>query len=1317
MVPQERSDAKQRLLEKFLRGEVSRQNWEVPIEPRADGSPVPLAPGQHLIYLSAKITAPEPVYNAPFTIHHRGPLDPEVLQRAFEEVVRRHEILRTTFASVGDQVVQAVHDHLTIQIPFLDLSNLPEHQREQEAIRVAEADGRRVLDPSLGPLLRARLVKMEAEYYRLYLTAHLIIFDGVSIYNALLPELAAIYKAFAAGEPSTLQEPRYQYSDFALWQKRMLDNDSAARQIDYWRAQLAGELPDLQLPGRPRPAVHPHRGAMKAFVLPAKLTAAVKAAAHAEGATAYMFLLATFKTLLHRYSGQEDIMIGGLSGTRRRPEFQKLIGNFSNFFALRTRPSADAVFRDYMAQVKDCVLGALANNDVPLDQVIREVDPRLETGGKPLFQVTFCMEPRADSDVPGWYVTQMETDTGATKFDLYCEIDERAGGLFGRFIYSTGRFDAAMIDRMVGHWLTLLQAAIDNPDAKLGELNTIPEAEHRQLRSDWNSTGREIPNVTVHELIEFQAARTPEAIAVEAAGVRLTYRELNERANRLARRLRHAGVLPGTVVGLCVERTVNLIVAPLAVLKAGGCYLPLDPEFPKERLACLMKDAKAPLVLTASSLVGQLPQTGARIVFCDDSDADPANLTPAATPEALSCVLYTSGSKSVGIHHRALVNLLLSLQREPGFTSSDSLLAVTTLSLDIAQVELYLPLISGGRLVVASNEDTRDPGRLSHLLRESKCSVLQATPELWRGLIDSGWSGQAGLKALSGEPLARDLAERLAPSVDQLWNLYGFTETTIWATVHRVAPGNGAVPIGHPIENTEIYVFDTHRKLAPIGVPGEMYIGGAGLAAGYGLREELIAEHFVPHPFDKNQKLYRTGDLGRWLGDGTLEYLSRIDDQFQLRGFRVDPAEIEAALLEHPEIRGAAVRAWPDASGNLSINAYVTGAPKGDLRRFLEQKLPAYMIPARFVLLDALPLRPGGRVARHALPKPASAEKTVQTPAQLDETERKLVAIWESVLDVRPIGVEDNFFDLGGYSFQVAKLLRKIEAEFGTRLSMAAVFEAPTVSRLAKLLGDRSLIARVSRTSTLQPAGTLEPLLWIYGGPIVRSLASNLGTQRPFLGVGLEHGENADLAGCTFAEFAARLRRLIRATQPHGPYYLGGWCISGLLAYEVASQLIDDGEEVGLVVMLDAPNPAHYFKISKYRLLESKAAYQTKRLLKMGIREAISRVPERTRAFLDQIFAKRSDEESPFHVALHTAATTYNPKPIPARVLALQPNERPAIWDLRESWAAHLQQSNFEVRDVPGDHVTMLAEPHVAAVAACIRDGLRSNVREIRRVG
>jgi amino acid adenylation domain-containing protein len=1324
--PDQMSGAKRRLLEKFMRGEVARQTWELPIERREAGASVPLAPEQEVLWLSAQMAGSEPAYNEPVTLHHRGALDPEILERAFNEVVRRHEILRTTFASVDGEVMQVVHDRLPIQIPFLDLSNVPPAERERRANEIAVADSRRLFDMAVGPLLRARLVKMEPEYQRLYLTLHHIIVDGASSHHVLVPELAAIYKAFRAGEPSPLPEPRYQYSDFALWQRRMLANDAVARQTSYWREQLAGDLPNLQLPtDRPRPATCSYRGAMKTLAVSPEMTAALHAASGREGVTLHIFLLAGLKVMLHRYSGQDDILVGGVSDVHRRPEFAGTVGMFLRLLALRTHPAGEMSFRNYLVQVKDSVLGALANSDVPFHHLVRELQPKRESARRPFFQVMLSMKPPPTGTAdPEWDLTQMDTETGFTKLDLYLEADERPEGLKAKFIYSTDLFDAATVERMAGHWLTLLRSAMDSPSARLCDLTMLTPAEESQLRDGWNNTRREIPHATVHELIEQQVARTPNSIAVEAGGVSLTYRQLNDRANRVAGRLRQAGVKPGTLAALCLERTADLIVAPLAVLKAGGAYVPLDPSFPKDRLAYLVEDARAPLLVTTRALEGRVPKT-ARTIYCDDSgdrlSGALSNIGRSAGSDDLAYVRYTSGStgkpKGVEIPHGAMVNLLLAMQREPGFTAADSLLAVTTFSFDISELELYLTLISGGRLVIASREEARDPRRLIDRLRESRCTVLQATPVSWQGLIDAGWKGQRNLRALcGGEALSRDLAEQLLPRVAELWNLYGPTETTVWSAAHKVSTGAGPVPIGHPIDNTDIYILDAHRNVAPVGVAGELYIGGAGVARGYLRREDLTAERFVPHPFQTGERMYRTGDLARRLVDGTIECLGRIDNQIKIRGFRIEPGELEAALLEHPQVRAAAVRVWPDSAGNLRVAAYIAGAPieTDELRRFLQQKLPDYMIPARFVTLDAMPLTPNGKLDRAALPVPA-VEQAVRSIAPRTEVESKLRTIWESVLDARPIGIEDNFFDLGGHSFLVAKLLRRIDAEFGQRLTMAALFEAPTISRLAALLGDASAIRRLPRTINLQPAGAREPLFWIHAGPPFRTLAMHLGTNRPFLGVDFERADDETFEGFTFAGLAARLVRTIRAVQPHGPYHLGGWCISGLLSYEVAAQLTDAGETVKLVVVVDSANPTYFRTIPKYKLIASKAMCHLTRLLRTEIGDVFRYATQRMKGFFTLALDGQRAEADPLEIVLNNAAIAYDPKPIPARVLVVQPVDRPEALDLRTSWAALRKHGNVEVSDISGTHASMFEEPHVAALARCIGKRLADNVVEMKR--
>jgi amino acid adenylation domain-containing protein len=1314
------SESKRKLLERFLRGEAAHQSWEAPLETREPGAPIPLAPAQQQIWLHSQLAPDISLYNEPITLHYRGALDRKVLERSFRELLRRHEIWRTTLAAVDGQIVQAVHPDLTIALPLTDLSWLPEDQREAEALRLATADARRPFELGLGPLLRGRLIKFSEDYHRIYLTLHHIIFDGVAIYTVVLGELAAIYDCFSKGLPSPLPEPRYQYADYAIWAKRLLENDVAARQMDYWRQTLSGELPVLELPtDRPRPAVPSYRGAMETFSLSGELSEALKQAARAERVTLYMLLLATFKVLLYRYSGQEDILIGGATDGRKRPEFTRVLGYFLHTVALRSRAQADLPFREFLTRVKDSVLGALAASDLPFNQVVREIHPKRNLSRHPLFQVLFSMEPPPPEPDAHWDLTQMEVSNGASKLDLYLELDERPEGLIGRFLYSTDLFDAATIRRMIGNWMTLLEGILRDPGMALAELPLLPQEERRLVAQRWNQTVRPVPQSTIHELFESQAARTPQAVAVEEKGRSLTYRELNQEANRLARRLQDLGAGPEVLIGLSVERSCDMLVAVLAVLKAGAAYLPLDPALPQERLDLLLEDSQIGLLLTERSLATRLSRPNLPLVFCDEAHGSAANLHLPARPDRLAYVLYTSGStgrpKGVEIQHSAVVNFLLSMRREPGFTAGDTTLALTTLSFDIAGLEIFLPLITGGRVVIAAHEDIRDPLRLLEVLTTVSPTVVQGTPAMWRALIEAGWKGDKKLKVLcGGEAMARDLAQQLLARCGEVWNMYGPTETTIWSTIHKVASGSRAVPIGRPIDNTRVYVLDPRRQLVPPGVVGELYIGGSGVARGYLHRPELTAERFVQEPSLGPGRLYRTGDLARWLQDGTLECLGRADNQIKIRGFRIEPEEIEAAILDHPEVTAAAVKAWTDASQHQSLTAYVVGAaPLGAIRTFLEEKLPQYMLPTRWVALDALPLTPNGKVDRKRLPQPdPQAPQEEEYVAPSGDIERRLVDIWESVLERKGIGTHDNFFDLGGHSLLVAKLLRRLEFEFGVRFSMASVFQAPTIEQFAEFLKGHSAEVHSPFAIPLQPRGSRTPLLWLYAGPMFRPLAARLGDDQPFLGIAPDAAETASLPeNFRMEELAACLVRKIRGVQPEGPYNLGGWCAEGILAYEVAAQLRRQGSDVDLVILLDSINPSRVRRMPRGAVLASRIVFNLNRIASLRRGDLRQFLRERA-ASVAHHSAQYTRPPASFEARLDRAASAYEPKLYGGRVVAIMPSRYPSYRNPETQWLDRVT-GEFQVKRVSGNHVTMLEEPWVPDLASCIA----SCLEEAERVG
>jgi len=1306
--PAELSPLKKRLLEKLLKAEAQRQVLEAPIEPREPHERVPMAPCQQQIWLHAQLDPLTAAYNEPMTVHFAGELDRNALERALAELIQRHEIWRTTFTYVEGEVLQSIHDRLPIEIPFHDLTKLPESERQKEAIRLATADARRPFDLAVGPLMRARLVKLAEARHQLYVVQHLLIHDGVTIYGVFLPELAKIYEAFARDLPSPLAPPRLQYADFALWQKRFL-NSGIDAQVAYWRKQLGGEIQPIDLPtDRPRPRAFTFRGAVSDFVLPDGLVAAVREAAGREEVTTYAYMLAAFKALLFRYTGRQDILVGAPAGCRRHREFEQLAGFLMNTLVLRTKPSAERTFRDYLREVKDTVLDALANADVPMDRLARELQLPRDPSRHLAFDVSFTLEPSSPIQGSCWNLTQSEVFSGAAKWDLDFQLDEQGRGYAARLTYNTDLFDAGTIERFYFHWLTLLEGAVRNPLARLADLPLLTHQETEEIAVLRNATHRELPASTISSLIEEQAARTPHAIAVKSGEKSLTYAQLNAAANRLAQRLRAEGARPQSIVALCVERSCEMVVAILAVLKTGAAYLPLDPELPDERKQFIAQDSGAALMLTEQKFeesVAKFAPAGMRVVTCGEgrgeSSGDGANLGPIASPEDIAHVLYTSGStgkpKGVEVPHRAVINFLQSMRRKPGFTAHDTLLAVTTLSFDIAGLELYLPLLCGGQVVVADRLEARDPRSLRNLIEKHAPTVMQATPATWRALIEDGWTGSPAMKILcGGEALTRDLAEQLLTRSKELWNMYGPTETTIWSTLERVTADSGPVSIGRPIDNTQVYVLDAQRKIVPDGVTGELYIGGQGVTRGYLGRPELTAEKFVNVEVAGGARLYRTGDLARWTKDGKLECLGRSDHQVKIRGFRVEVEEIEALLAQHPDVRGAAVKAWPDASGHLALAAYVVTNGQPDIRAFLQGKLPDYMVPSAFVQMKELPLTPNLKVDRNKLPAPEMKPEGPAFVAVESDDERRLAAIWEAVLDVKRIGADDDFFRCGGHSLLVSKLLSRVEQTFGLRLPMSSLFAAPTVREFAKFIQDSKASPRVGRTVPIRKSA--QPIFWIGAGPRMRGIIECL--KRPLVFVGLEAAAEAGRQQDFALELmAAHTVREILAIQPHGPYSVGGWCSGGIVAFEVASQLRNQGCDVDILVLLDALNPTVYFALPAWRRRAS-IKYHLGRLaaLKGGY------VTDFVRGRVDRFRKRLRPEAEAYEQRFFQALEKYVPPRYPGRVLALAPEHMPDSRDPFMHWKESVT-GPLEIRKVPGDHERMFVEG-AATIAAAIDEAM-----------
>jgi amino acid adenylation domain-containing protein len=1049
----ELSDAKRQLLERYLAGARVTRTVE-PDPNRALGDPLPLTFAQQQVWLHAQMASDVPFYNETITIYRHGPLDLKVLERCLLEIIRRHEILRTTFDTIAGRPVQIVQPPpKTFLVPIVDLRHLPEGEREGEAVRLATTDARRLFDLKTGPSLRILVVRLEDEQFRLYMTFHQIVFDAVTAYRVFLPELTALYEAFASRKNSPLPELTIQFADFAHWQRNRDLPKDWPEHAAYWRQQLA-DVPTLQWPtDRPRPVVDTHRGEIQRFALPATLARDLKDFCQRNEASLYMMLLSGLAALLHRYTGQSDLVIGSFTAGRKLAELEPLAGYFVNPLALRIDLSSNPTFLQLLAKVRVLVLDALRHEDLPFSEVVRESHWKPNASRNPLFQVVLSQQPKLAPIAPGWGLATEEICNGGSKLDLMIVVDDRKDRISGPITYNPDLFDSATIERMVGHWQTLLAAAVSNPDVPIADLPILTEAERRKALLDWNNTATEFPaTACLHQLVEAQFQRTPDAVAVIYEQDRITYRELDHRANQLASYLRKAGVGPEIRVGICLERSTEIMVGLLGILKAGGAYVPLDPEYPKERLKFMIQDSELRCLITQESLNQDLRDYVDKIINIDRdwpviSQESCETASSSVSPENLAYVIYTSGStgkpKGVQVCHRALVNLLTSMQSRPGITQGDRLLAVTTICFDIAALELYLPLTVGACCVIAGRESSSDGRELWKLLQDHGITVMQATPSTWKLMIDAGWPGKPDLKILcGGEAMSRDLGQALVARGSSVWNMYGPTETTVWSSVHRVTSADSAIPIGRPIANTTLYVLDSRLQPVPVGIIGELYIGGEGLARGYLNRPELSAEKFIPSPFAGDQRawLYKTGDLARYRADGSIECLGRTDTQVKVRGFRIELEEIESALRQHPAVVDACATVREHTPGDLRLAAYVTPlqqpASLNEIRSFLKQRLPSHMIPV-VSSLDRLPMTPNGKLDRHALPplhEPTADHGRTNGAQSSDPVEQLLVTIWTETLNVPTVSVYDNFFDLGGHSLLATQVVARLEQEIGLRM-------------------------------------------------------------------------------------------------------------------------------------------------------------------------------------------------------------------------------------------------------------------------------------------
>ncbi len=1233
------------LLKKLARQEGLDSSSVSAISPRDKTKSLPLSFSQQRLWFLDQMQPGTSAYNIPLALRLTGNLDVDALEQSIGEIIRRHEVLRTTFYTENDQTIQRIESATTFTLHQVDLSTIAEEKREAKGQQLANEEASLPFDLARGPLLRATLIQLNQAEHVLLITVHHIVSDGWSM-GIFYRELASLYEAFSNGKPSPLPELPIQYGDFTVWQKEWLQGRRLEKQLGFWKEKLRGFV-TLELPtDKPRLPMQTFDGARHTVHLPHELIESLQSLSRSEGATLFMTLLTAFQSLLHRYTGQDDIVVGTPSANRNYTEIEDLIGFFVNTLVMRTNVSGNPVLRDLLKRVRKDSLDVYAHQDLPFEKLVEALQPERDQSRNPIFQVLFALQnvPDRHLELSGVKLNIMEMEETKTKFDLELYLSEKAEGLKCTFMYNTDLFNASTIERMAGHYQIVLESIVADIDQKLSDLPLLTKAEQNQILVEWNKTKIDYPeDKCVHELFEEQAEKIPDAIAVFFKDQKLTYKELNSRANQLARYLRTRGVGPGVMVGLYIERSMEMVVGLLAIIKAGGIYIPLDPSYPMQRITYMLEDSEAAVLVTQESLIEQLPASGLEVVRVDSDWTEieheqTDNLTTSSGPEDLSYVIYTSGStgkpKGVGIPHRALVNFLWSMKREPGLTERDVLLSVTTLSFDIAALELFLPLIVGAKIVLVGRDVAMDAHRLIAELVGRGVTVMQATPATWRLLLQADWKGSPNLKVLiGGEALAEELANELLPRCAELWNMYGPTETTIWSTIWRVASDRERVLIGRPIANTQVYILDRNMQPVPVGVSGELYIGGKGLAREYLKRPELTSERFVVNPFQNFPRngdnastlIYKTGDLARWLLDGQIECLGRIDHQVKIRGFRIELGEIESVLVQHPGVGEARVIVREDSHGEQVLTAYLVpdknpSLSTSELRTYLKASLPDYMVPASYVPLEKFPLTPNGKVDLKALPVPDQVRPELEGKFVAPSTaiEKKLAEIWTEVLKIEKVGVHDNFFDLGGHSLLIMQVHSRLQKAGSFHIEVMDFFKYPTIAGLAECHnrgtgGAQDSSEKFYTLFPVQSSGTRPPFFWFHSAWIRKFLPDCVGNDQPLYALMAQGFDGKEVRYSKAKDIINNYVREIRTVQPSGPYYLGGFCWGGSFAFEVAQEIIRQGEDVALLFLIEPDLKSNLIKVKRKtpEMLQQKMTRHLDAVSRLTLLEKISYVSKR----------------------------------------------------------------------------------------------------------
>lgn len=1346
-------EQKRALLEQLLRAKAGQP------------AGAPLSSGQERLWFLDRLEPNSPLYNIPTALRLIGELNESALKEALNQIVRRHESLRTTFTSVEGAPVQKIN--LASEVPFavVDISHAANGSRDAEMRRHIREISTQPFDLTRDLMIRAKLIRLGPAEHVLVLVAHHIAADEWSL-RVLFKELSLFYEARVTGREMKLPELPVQYSDYAEWQRDLLKSPAYNEHLEYWRKQLQGSTPNLELPSdNPRVSSTTHRGAMVSHFVQPQTLEVIKALSRRENATLFMTLLAAFNVLLHRYTRQEDILIGSPIAGRTRAEMEELIGFFVNTIVLRTQLRDDMPFTDLLKQVRETTVGAYAHQDVPFEKLVESLHPERSASGSPLVQVMFAFESGYVNEqlLPGLRVEPIDADTGTAKFDLTFVTLEEHGGLRLIAEYDSDLFSAAMIQQLLGHFENLLGSIAAQPERPISKHEFIGEAERKRLLAEWNNTQRIFPrNKSIPQLVEERVAARPEAPAISYGGVTMTYADLNARANQVASRLRREGVTRGGFVGLLMEPSCESVVAMLGIMKAGAAYVPLDPAYPQDRLTFMLKDAGAKVTIAHQKLATMIGESQTQLLFLDSSfkslrgeSVDNGFTYPEASD--IAYVIYTSGStgvpKGLCVAHRSVARLVLNTDYVD-VKPTDVIAQGSSQSFDASIFEIWGALMNGAKVAGIKKDDLINPKTLSEILRKERVTMMFVTTALFNqlasdapGIFETLRYVFFGGEACNPKAVASVLKNRPPQNVV---HVYGPTETTVFAThflVREVRDSAKTIPIGHPIANTTGYVVDAAGNLAPTGVPGELWLGGDGVAVGYLNRPELTREKFIPDPFSQEEgaRLYRTGDLVRRREDGAIEFLGRIDNQVKIRGFRIELGEIEAALLKHGAVRKAVVLAREDKAGDKKLVAYVEPDPGQTadavgLKSHLKQSLPDFMVPSAFVVLEHLPLSPNGKIDRKALPAPEwkATERVFQSAA--DEIEQKILKIWEHTLGVQPIGVTDNFFDLGGHSLLAVKVFAQFEKVFERKLPLATLFKAPTIRQLAEIIRGESKPQAWSTIVDIQPKGGKPPIFWVHslggdgGGGFFyyRRLATLLGEDQPSFGIRSPQ-EPFD----RIEDMAAYYIRALKEMQPQGPYQLGGFCFGGIVAYEMARQLEASGEKVSLLAVLESAPPnldKLQARLPRSARFSIENVYENLRdFVSHSPSEQVAMVKRKARKMRDKISQKASSNGNAAsqpppalkdlidmskypkdyvkYAETHWKALEgYVPGPYGGTVHLFRARKQPLrITDPSLGWNI-VAPGRVKVEVIPGTHETMVTEPHVQVLAQKVIETMREAV-------